>query len=100
MRRLEELVRHDELPGEVLNDGQTCEQGAPNPCSSPADVSIWMDFGVHRHSWTEWTVLCGRHFDPEELPYYARALPLTEYAKETLGLNGQPSDEEEGRSGD
>lgn len=63
----------------------------------PADVSIWKDFGVTRYRWTETTVLCRDHFDPEELSYYARAFALTEYAKETLGLHGPPSDEKEGR---
>lgn len=92
MRSFEELVPYDELPAEVENIGQTCEHEAPVPCSAAADVSIWKDFGVHGHRWTEWTALCRDHFDPRELPSYARALPLTEYAIETLGLDGPPSD--------
>jgi hypothetical protein len=102
MRRPEELVRHDQLPQTVANVGQTCEHGAPEPCGAPADVSIWMDFGVTRHSWrhswTEWRVLCMDHFLSWELPYNARALPLTEHARKSPDPDPQAATRSKGGS--
>src|SRR3954449_5355217 len=84
MRSFEDLVPYDELPGELVNAGQTCEHGASDVCGAPADISIWKDFGFYRHRWTETMTLCADHFNSNELPSYGRALPLTERARAFL----------------
>jgi hypothetical protein len=84
MRSFEDLVPHDELPRELIYTGQTCAHGGPQPCGAPADISIWIDYGVHRHRWTETTTLCSDHFISVKLPSHGRALPIIECATTLL----------------
>jgi hypothetical protein len=89
MRSIEELVPHDELPVVVPNIGQICGY-VGDPCQAAADFSLWADFGVTRHRWTEWRTLCRDHFDLDTLEYFEQALPLTEYARTLLTRKQEP----------
>ena len=69
--------RFDDCPAEIEYTGQECEHLLQDePCRKPATSSIWADFGVHRHSWTEWALRCSDHVNEFPISYYHRIVSV------------------------
>jgi hypothetical protein len=84
MRNHKELVPHDQLPVVVPNIGEICEYVGDRPCQAAADLSVWADYGVTRHRWTESRTVCRNHADLGGLAYYEQALPITQQGRTLL----------------